>query len=197
MGCIAGTLIAVSCHRIVLLGHRSLPASWGLYWSSREFAFVGRAFVIGLPSAILDIVGGALLFWMTYARPDQDRSLYRAFFWVIWLPLAYPTSRLSLVLPGTATDDRVTFAESWRMSAGNGWRLTITLLTAPLLLTGLSIASRSLLPEGQTALVAPRAFLFCVLGVFEIAILSVAFRMLRSPAVQQEVATDDAAQGSS
>jgi hypothetical protein len=181
---IAGILIAVSCHRIVLLGHHSLPASWGIYWSPRETTFLGRAFVIGLLTTIPPSLAGALLIvYMAHVR-TMDWSLPGALSFAVSLPLAYPISRLSLVLPGTAIDDRVTFADSWRMTSGNGWRLALTLLTAPLLLKGLGTATRTLVPEGHAALVAVRAFLFCALGVFEIATLSVAFRTLRAQSRQ-------------
>jgi hypothetical protein len=178
---LAAVLIAVSCHRLVLLGHDSLPARWGVHWSDREFAFLARAFVLGLLPAMAGGVG-----YVVSAHMGLDRSTYRDLLFASWPLLAYPTSRLSLVLPATATDQRLTFAQAWRMSSGNGWRLAIVLLTVPLLLTGLAVpllltglrlALRT--PYEHPAWVAARSLVFCALSVFEIAALSVSFRALR------------------
>lgn len=111
---------------------------------------------------------------MTSGRPP-----YRIIALAMSLLLAYPIARLSLILPAQAADEPLTLDESWHLSSGNGLRLAIVLLTAPLLLNGLSLALRSVLSFDHIALVAARSLTFCALGVFEIASLSVSYRLLR------------------
>jgi hypothetical protein len=171
---VALSLIAVSCHRIVLLGETSLPSTWGLYWSTRELGYIGRAFVLGFLSRLPTILAGAILFFLSRRPLLSEISL------VTWLAVAYPISRLSLVLPAMAIDQRVTFAESWQLSSGNGWRLAVVLLAAPLTLWGLGAALGSIGAHDHVAWVGARSFIFCALGVFEVVSLSVSFRVLRA-----------------
>ena len=46
------TMIAVSCHRLVILGADSLPNAWGLFWSGRETRFLGWIYGIWIIATI-------------------------------------------------------------------------------------------------------------------------------------------------
>jgi hypothetical protein len=169
---VTAVLMAVACHRIVLLGPEALPSRWGLHWSARELAFLGRTFVFGgVPFAVVVMLS---YFIMTIDRPDIG-WITRAAYWL----LTYPIARLSLVLPSIATDQPMTFAESWRMSSGNGWRLTAVLVVGPACLIGLQHLLDALaIPEHALAIGA-QMLLFTTLGIFEIVAPSVSFRNLR------------------
>ena len=50
------TMIAISCHRLVILGVDSLPNAWGLFWSWRETRFFGWMFGIGLSAGLVTLL---------------------------------------------------------------------------------------------------------------------------------------------
>ena len=58
-------MIAISCHRLVILGVDSLPSAWGLFWSRRETRFLGWSILISLitlvPFAVLGILVGIIV----------------------------------------------------------------------------------------------------------------------------------------
>jgi hypothetical protein len=111
-----------------------------------------------------------------------DRALHRYWMLALSVPLAYPIARLSLVLPAMATDDPITFAESWRASSGNGWRIAALLAVGPLLMTGSGYALATLPIPDHPVAVGIRSLFFTLLGAFEIITLSVCFRTLRQDA---------------
>jgi len=120
------TMIAVSCHRLVILGADSLPNAWGLFWSWRETRFLG--WIIGIwIIAVTVVVVPYLLSVPLITRPLDEWLL----FFGILFPLAlYVFARLSLVLPATAIGQRPTFKGSWRLTRSNGWRLVLVLSPA-------------------------------------------------------------------
>lgn len=172
---VAAVLIAVSAHRLVLLGEGALPAKWGVYWSGRELGFLGRAIALGLLVTIPIIIASAAVAYWARGVPWNHEIK-----WAMTVLFAYPTARLSLVLPAQATDEPLTFAESWRASSGNGWRLAVVLLTVPLSLEALRFGLSFLPMPEHVAFAGARSFSFCALGVFEIASLSVSYRWLRA-----------------
>ena len=162
-----GVLIAISCHRLVILGVDSLPSALGLFWSGRETRFLGRVFgivgialIVLLPLTFLEIplynlLGFSLL-------PPV----------VLGIPIAgYICARLSLVFPATAISQRPTFADSWRLSRSNGWRLALVMALPYLVLIPLSAS----LQPGGIALQFLAAFILVLLGLIQIASLSKAF----------------------
>ena len=119
------TMIAVSCHRLVILGVDSLPNAWGLFWSGRETRFLGWMWVlsilVGLASSLSESLFG-------------EGFTQNVFSWV-YVPLGlYLTARLSLVLPATAIGQRRALAaHSWQLTRSNGLRLALVLSPAVLL----------------------------------------------------------------
>ena len=116
------TMIAVSCHRLVILGVASLPNAWGLFWSGRETRFLG--WII----AVTVLVVPYLL-----SVPLITRTLDAWLLLAVVFPFAlYVSARLSLVLPATAIGQRPTLKRFWRLSRSNGWRLVLVLSPAVL-----------------------------------------------------------------
>ena len=149
--------IAISCHRLVILGVGSLPSAWGLFWSRRETRFLGWSALIGGIAWVLLLVAA---FSLEYGVLPLSLVL-------IFVPVAnlvYVIPRLSLVLPATAIGQRPTLKGSWRLSRSNGWRLVLVMLLPSLLLIPLSVGS--LLLGG----IAPQ-FLSAFIGVL-VAVLS-------------------------
>ena len=129
------TMIAISCHRLVILGVDSLPNAWGLFWSWRETRFFGWIFGIGLSAGLVTFLDIPL-----YGSVSQLAVL------VVSPPIMwYVLARLSLVLPATAIGQRPTLKGSWQLSRSNGWRLAlVTFLPSLLAVIALSVGSPQL-----------------------------------------------------
>ena len=158
-----GMMIAISCHRLVLLGPDALPSALGLFWTERETRFLGRSVGLmlisgGLVSLGLVLIGG-LVFGAMLAvgvSPAPLSTSTRDFLVVVFmfalgpvfLPVAYVSARLSLVLPATAIGQHLTFKDSWRLSRSHGWRLALVLFLPGFFLMPLSLGGSLLLPGG-------------------------------------------------
>jgi hypothetical protein len=159
------TLIAVTCHRLVLIGRGAWSGNWVPPWSIRETRFLG--WMLGI--CFISFIAGALV-----ALP---LSGVRGIAWlVISAVTAYVAARCSLVLPAAAVDERLSFSGSWRLSRGNGWRLA-------LIVTGLPYAMSWLvwILYRQGATMVERAvltFLASALIALEVAALSISYREL-------------------
>ena len=168
------TLIAVSCHRLVILGVDSLPSAWGLFWSRRETRFLGWYLLIPLITFVSLIVLSALVEILLVALLNVGlASGGHLFLLLVLLAFAgYAAARLSLVLPATSIGQRPTLKGSWRLSRSNGWRLALVMFLPSLVLIPLSVGS------SQLGGIAPQflaAFLLVLLGLIGIALLSKAF----------------------
>ena len=88
----------------------------------------------------------------------------------------YFLARCSLVFPATAIDRSVGLKWSWRLSAGNGWRLVIIAGALPWVLATFILAfQRDIASFWELVAL---AFVSYLLGIFEIAGLSLAFKEL-------------------
>ncbi len=169
-------MIAISCHRLVILGVDSLPSAWGLFWSRRETRFLGWSMLISLitflPLAVLAALVGILVAVLGRGfTPSVFVPLIAANLLV--LPFVwYAIARLSLVLPATAIGQRPTLKGSWRLSRSNGWRLALVMFLPSLVLIPLSVGSFQL---GGIAPQFLAAFPLVLLGLIEISALSKAF----------------------
>ncbi len=173
------TMIAVPCHRLLILGVHSLPNTWGVAWSHREtrflafsgFFLLGGVFLVG---GLLGIVGALL-----GIRGDWPEAILLSSeaFWVLLVPVSltvmYLTSRSSLVLAATAVGQHSTFITSWQLSRSNGWRLVLVIFLPQLLLLPVELGVSRLL----SGVLLPFLLAFAVVlwGVLGIASLSRAF----------------------
>ena len=166
-------MIAISCHRLVILGVDSLPSAWGLFWSRRETRFLGWSMLISLitllPFAVLGILVGILV---AVLGPSFTVSAALPFILLVLPFVWYAIARLSLVLPATAIGQRPTLKGSWRLSRSNGWRLALVMFLPSLVLIPLSVGSFQL---GGIAPQFLAAFPLVLLGLIEISALSKAF----------------------
>ena len=165
-------MVAVSCHRILLLGEDSLPNEWGVYLGRRELRFVGWSLVIGLIAAPIFLVVAAVLSAFYGLEPSDPLAI--ATMTIVGLvACAYPVSRSSLVLPATAIDERPTIAGAWALSDGVGWPLALIVSLPGIAATVLDLGVGLLLPSGPgTNLVG--SVLYLGFEVFGIAALSIA-----------------------
>ncbi|MCH9694506.1 MAG: hypothetical protein K0U72_08360 [Gammaproteobacteria bacterium] len=119
-------LAAIACHRIVLLGSDSLTNPWSLHWSRRESMFFYWLFMF----AIMLYVAAMLLGVAVLAAPDRAFGYDADWLGgaIMIVVLFYLYGRFAMVFPATALDTRMIMSQSWLLTAGNGLRLTITLL---------------------------------------------------------------------
>ena len=196
-----GMMIAVSCHRFVLLGQDALPSPWGVYWTSRETRFLGWWMGISLISMgltmLLVLVLGVLATGIFLATggaagslPDPGVGvnvfLAGAGLGIAFVfPMIYIMARLSLVLPATAIGERPTLKGTWQLSRSNGWRLALVMFLPSLFLVPLSLWGLTLL-DGNLLSRFIWAFMLTVLAVIGIAALSKSFSFLRPDSPDEE-----------
>ncbi len=164
-----GTMIAVSCHRLVILGVDSLPSAWGVFWSSRETRFLGWAALI-----YGSFMGGMLLVGRLASSLGAEGVLIAlSLMFFVLFPLAmYVLPRLSLVFPATAVGQRPSLRGSWRRSRSNGWRLVLVMFISSLPIWPLSLVG-ALLPGIAPQLLSALTVVF--VGLIGIASLSKVF----------------------
>ena len=134
VGIAVGMLIAISCHRLVILGVDSLPSAWGLFWSGRETRFLGWMFLIAFSSGAIVLPPYFFLIEVSPNLSFDLRALSALVFTVSVFYGGYVSARLSIVLPATAIDQRPTLKGSWRLSRSNGWRLGLVVFLPSILI---------------------------------------------------------------
>ena len=191
-----GMMIAVSCHRFVLLGQDALPSRWGVYWTARETRFLGWSLGISMIGAGLMIVVGSVAF-MVFRTTGGAGGAFAgltgaelpvvalAFGGILGMPMMYIMARLSLVLPATAIGERPTLEEMWQLSRSNGWRMVLVMFLPSLFLVPLSLWGLTLLDDGMLSRFI-WAFMLTVLGVFGIAALSKSFSWFTAGSPDEE-----------
>lgn len=166
------TLLAVRVHRIVLAGE-SVKQNW-FRWTWRETRFLGWLVVV-------------YFYWMLLLIPvvfgvgvASDFKLVSQGVWVDALaitlasvPSAYVFVRLAFLLPATAVDQKHNLRWAWELSKGNGWRLVVLLWVFPLFIPLVHNWTPSTFVDFMAWEMA-----YGVITVFEVALLSVAFRNL-------------------
>lgn len=173
-------VIAVACHRIVLL---SPPPATGWRmpaWTRREllfaFWFVVVWFsvwiIVTLPVSMVTSFLLSLAGWAGIFHADNKHFFEYAINIVYW----YFIARMSLLFPAIAIDAPFNFVNAWRQSKGNGWRLFVVVGALPYCL---SQAAGLLYREGATYV---EMILLGMLGVIlvaiEIAAISISYQEL-------------------
>lgn len=177
-------LFATNCHRIVLGDGGPVRSLWGLRLDGRVLWYLGWSVFLLLVGALAFVpfmVLGALV--LPSLLPDlAPDDLSRLIEWLAWLPLIlilHFLIRLSLVLPATALGRDTHPGESWHLTHGQGWRLTLGL--------ALPTAAVRLLEEGlgrltdavgSGPLTLVLALLATLAGAVTVVALSSAWRLL-------------------
>ena len=110
-------LIAIACHRIVLLEEDSTEVYKRPLWTMRETQFYLYGLVINLIS-----------------QPRSDPIIYPPLYNLVVLTIGiYVAARLSVLFPAIAIDKQLGFSRSWRATKGNGFRIAILEIAVSLL----------------------------------------------------------------
>ena len=163
-GILVQTMLAITTHRIILLGPSSV-SKWGLLsWSRREFSFALHLLVLGC----LMILPVALAFFV----PKMS--------WLISIPIiCWLFGRLALTFPAIAIDKAVSFKYSWSLTKQHQLLMVLTVIVFPLILY---------LPAYFIGFI-PYTFLISSLlstlaTVFMVSALSVAYRAISGEAYE-------------
>lgn len=123
------TLFAVPWHRRTLIGPEAVTVGMALRWGRRQWHFFRRLVLIfinltALSLFLLVILGNALPIGPATIAPIFSALL-------IVVSLVY--GRLAMVLPAAATDTKMKFAESAKLTSGNSWRIMFGVVLVPLI----------------------------------------------------------------
>lgn len=162
---VAYAIIAITTHRIVLLGPSSVP-EWGITsWSKRETYFILHALVVGLIAMAVSLLGFIPIV-----------GAFAALLVICWL-----LPRFSLVFPGIAVDKGITFKLSWELTENYQIDMFLTVILFPILL-GIPIIILGLIPYSSFLSSLCAAFVI----VFEVAALSLTYKKIISELYDQK-----------
>lgn len=178
-------LIAVNCHRLILVGPGTIPGSWGLHVSGYVLRYI--LWMIGL-AIILSLTALPFLFiFIPFVLVASESSSGQA----SWLPMlmglvvgvtiSYFSARLSPILPARAVGDSTGLSRIWDLSNGRSIKVWITLTVPMIAFSGISALGYMLIGE-RPSLVEHMVveFLYSPFIIIQVAILSCTYRALVS-----------------
>lgn len=152
-------MLAITVHRIVLLGPESV-SRWGPdRLSYREARFALQLLILGL------IYFPAAYFWFVHIVLGIG-------FLIIAIMI---TSRLSLMLPAIAVEEPMTFKMAWLMTERHQWLMLLVVILFPVFLL-LPILALDNVPYSYVV----TNLISIIWIVFEIAVLSIAYKKVEA-----------------
>lgn len=126
-------LFAVSCHRVYLDDPEEPMMIDGISFGPRQLRYIFKAAVVTLPFVVYGVLLG--IFWLSWFRYSEGVAMpglgRTAIQWATLIPIQYFASRISLTLPAAALNKKLSFSGAWKLSRGNGWRITAVILFGP------------------------------------------------------------------
>ncbi len=154
----AQTVFATTVHRVALLGASSVPR-WGLRWGWRETLFVLHAVAIGCVLAPIALIAAGV----------GPAGLPIAAALAAWI-----VSRLSLVFPAIAMDERVSFSDAWVLSRGYQLELMLLVVAIPFVLIAPTLA----FPQNATGRIGAQ-LIGALASIIALTSLSILYREIR------------------
>lgn len=148
-------LIAITTHRVLLLGPNAVPAYGIIGFSMRELRYV--MYIIGLSLLVFPAVIFAYI-------PFVGIALYLAFYVWIW-------GRSALVFPGAALNDDFALHNSWEVTRGYNFMMIMVVVVYPIILT-IPAYFIDDLPYGSFI----NVFIYMITTVLEVSALSMAYK---------------------
>ncbi len=176
-------LIAIACHRVILLGSGSLDNPWSMYWTKRESSFVVWLVIFTVFLTLAWWIFGVVFLMapdsvLGYATPWLGSFLTA-------LTVTYLEGRFGMVLPAAALGKQTFFSNSWYLTGGNGLRITVVLiLPLAILWGGFAMAARTLVDNPSAVLIIAAAIVSLITFAVEIAVLSLSYKFLRDAALR-------------
>ena len=170
-------LFSVICHRLVLLNPLEVSSSPFLRFGSRELRFLYWIITLTLILFAIAILGVGLIYLASLATnvaPNKSPMLGAILLTAI--PAIYLVSRLSIIFPAIATDMEFSLKWAWRLTANNGWRLTVIVGGLPVILALLlSFLARDQATLFETLVL---SFVGSVLTAVEVVAVSLSYQQL-------------------
>jgi hypothetical protein len=181
---ILAAMFAVICHRVVLLGKESLPNSYGIFLTRREWKYFGWVFLFGIPMAIgyMAISMMPPFFMKTMNDPRNILLLFSQVWGIVGLVIvSFITAPFILVLPTTAIGDKRPFNKARSTVRGNIIRVAVVLLIPALITYLVRLAFGYFSPEANSIPYDIVTYIiYLVLLVFETVVLSISYKALSS-----------------
>jgi len=163
-------VIVVKLHRIFLLNETEYSFVGSFIWRKNNTSYLLTTIAIGLMVALIS-APFVLIVPPLFGNSEANTKIYSA---MILIPVGYVASRVSLVLPSIAINDKINFCESWNISKGNGWKVFILITLFPITFnTGLD-----LLYSNNIALRTLYSLLGIIILLIEVIILSNTYKKL-------------------
>lgn len=182
-------VVAVRCHRLVLLSDAVRDGIAMPVIEKRELKFLLAMFVVWLPaSAVMGFSG--MLLQTAYLNLGNASAVPDWLMWLAWLPAGYVAGRLSLKLPAAAIDQVMDIASVVSATRGNGWRMCVVSGLIPWLLA--MLGSSLYIEDAGPASMLLSCMAMQLLVAVEIMALSIAYRELvgqRNVPAQSDSAT--------
>ena len=119
--------IAITTHRILLLGSQSIP-KWGLFkFGSREFQFFVTSAIIAIIITVVVFIGSLPLSFLPKSLVASGVLVISVIFAVILF------SRFSLALPSIAIDKQISISDAWEYTKHYKLLTFFTIIVFPLL----------------------------------------------------------------
>ncbi|OAH98219.1 hypothetical protein A1332_20770 [Methylomonas methanica] len=126
--------LAIMCHRLILVSDFKVSNNLDFRMGVRAAKFLAMSFQVFIVASLVEtIVFMSMLFMFNGHLPSIGLEDIR--FWIKLFSLVlggYVTARLSLVLPATAMDKKVSLKWSWVITRGNGFNMFAIVCLFPL-----------------------------------------------------------------
>lgn len=182
---IASAWLAIGIHRLVLLGSRD--GGWRFDAQGRKRAAVFTAFLLAtwlLFGGLGDLLYQFGIVWLWESLPLQvawweRMGVYAGVLTVVSIAVAWFFSRICLLFPAVAVDERAGLVTAWRLSRGNVWRLAVITSMMPvvlLIIVELGTGRDDTLGYMLLAILQP------IVLIAEVAAVSLSYAFLTAPA---------------
>ena len=171
-------VLAVTCHRLVLLDSQGLAFRYKISWSSRETRFFIWALGVGCIFVVLvAVLAGFVLNALVGQWISDPNSIWpKLVLFAAKVPAFYVCARCSPVFPAIAVNRQVNLKWAWNLSKNNGWRLVVLVAVLPWFTShALDLFYRDEATVIETVLLTFLGFAFYA---FDITALSLAYREL-------------------
>lgn len=124
-------IIAVRCHRLVLVPSESAKGIAMPLLEMRELKFLLAMFLIWITAWGAMLLPNIGLQMVKQSWPELPSGLV---YWLAWVPGSYVAGRLTLKLPAAAIDRPMDVSSAILATRGNGWKMAVIIGLIPLLL---------------------------------------------------------------